>query len=67
MANPNRTVAAYRAKYGRSEVVQKAMNEAAERRRAASPFTVVMDKVSRGEMTPEEGAAEVKRMMGDSE
>lgn len=63
MTNPNRTVAAYRAKVGRSEAVR----QATDRRLEASPFMAVMEMVSSGKMTPEEGAAEVKRMMDDGE
>jgi hypothetical protein len=63
MANPNRTVAAARKKWGKSEYVVKAIEAGAARRRANSPFTKVMDRVSSGELTPEQGAAEVKRLM----
>ena len=63
MAKPNKTVAAYRAKVGPKPEVVAARLE----RMKNTPSYKIMDAVSNGEMTVEEGVAAIKRLLGETE
>lgn len=60
MNGPNKTVANFRRKSGPSHAAISARNE---RMFASSPMKDIMNAVSRGEITPEEGVIKIKQMM----
>jgi hypothetical protein len=62
MANPNVAFRNARKKAGYSEMHVRQVEEARQRRVDESPYVAVMRRVQAGEMTIEEGEAEIKRM-----
>lgn len=62
---PNVAFRNARKKVGYSEQHKKQIYEARHRRLEESPYVAVMRRVQRGEMTIEEGEAEIKRLQAE--